>query len=112
MVFDPLQTRAASVPPDLEAPSESGETVTLEPDEVMFGLGGLLKPDTSDPYQFVLELGGVDLRFEMSLCGEHPSESEFVMSDNFNKTRVSYRKAMAKPSVVREEHLIIKWGDK
>ena len=69
-------------------------------------------PNSRDPYQFILDLDGVLMTFQLSLCGPLDGRDEVEDTNKFESSQVSYRKFMARPSLAAHDDLVIRWADK
>jgi phosphatidate phosphatase LPIN len=103
--------RTSSSPATIEE-TNTDSPVSSSADEVVFGLGGLLKPKPGDPYQFNLALDGTTMVFQLSLCGSLGGIDEVEDERWFESQRVSWRKFMARKQIAKHDDLVILWDDK
>jgi hypothetical protein len=110
--FRELFPRTSTPPATIEEVTPADSLASSTADEVVFGLGGLLRPDPKDPYLIILALDQKTMTFQLSLCGCLDGIDEVEDERLFESQRVSWRKFVAKKQIVKHEDLVIRWDDK
>ncbi|KZS97849.1 LNS2-domain-containing protein [Sistotremastrum niveocremeum HHB9708] len=103
---EPLFHRSSSLP------QRSETIVEAQSSDGVFGAGGRLNADEQDPYRCLLEIEGHILPFELSLCGQLSGDDEVEDSNKFQRSRITYKNFMKRPSIVMHDDLVINWENK
>jgi Lipin/Ned1/Smp2 multi-domain protein middle domain len=104
--------RTSLSPSSLPEESTLSDLHSSSTEEVVFGLGGLLKSDPTDPHQFIIALDKTTMRFQLSLCGPMDGNDEVEDTRRFEYNRVSWRRFVANQQIAKHDELVILWGDK